>query len=39
MKKLKVLIGIDENYTKKKLIDCFVNRLEYEVSFFFCLFY
>jgi hypothetical protein len=29
--KIKILIGIDEPYTKNKIIDCFKYRNEYEV--------
>jgi tubulin--tyrosine ligase len=29
--KLKVLVGIDEKYTRQKIIDCFKYRTEYEV--------
>ena len=34
MKKLKVLIGIEEDYTRTKVIDCFQNRDQYEVVLF-----
>lgn len=32
--KLKVLIGIEENYTSAKIIDCFKHRDQYQVSLF-----
>lgn len=34
MNKLKVLIGIDESYTRDKIIDCFKYRSNYEVALF-----
>lgn len=34
MNKLKVLIGIDESYTRDKIIDCFKYRSNYEVTRF-----
>lgn len=32
MNKIKVLIGIEENYTREKLINCFKYRSDYEVT-------
>jgi tubulin--tyrosine ligase len=34
MRKIKVLVGIDEVYTNKKIIDCFKYRSDYEVTLF-----